>query len=52
MPVFACDFHFLYDLFNVLIRGFYSPIHLRSVRRRIMVLYLELFAELSDHLIV
>ena len=52
MAVFVCDCHFLYDLFDILICGFDNTIYLRSVRRRIMVLYLELFTELGDHCVV
>ena len=49
MVVFVCDCHFLYDLFNVLIRSFDNTIHLRPVRGRIVMLDLELLAQDSDH---
>ena len=52
MPVFVCDYHFLYDLFNVLIRGFNNTIHLRPVRGRIVMLDLEFLAQGSDHSII
>ena len=52
MPVFVCVCHFLYDLFNVLIRGFDSTIHLWPVRGRIVMLNLELLAQGGDHSIV
>ena len=52
MPVFVCHRHLLHNLLDVLVSCFNSPIHLRPVGRRIMTLYLELFAELSDHRVV
>ena len=52
MPVFVCDCHFLYDLFNVLISSLHSAIHLRPIRRRVMMLNLQLRAELDDHSVV
>ena len=47
-----CHHHLLYDFLDVLICCLYSPIHLRSVRRRVVVVYLKLLAELSDHLVI
>ena len=52
MPVFVCDCHFRYDLFNILISSFDSPIHLQPVRRRVLMQNLELFTEFGDHYIV
>ena len=52
MPIFVCHCHFLYDLFNVLIRGFDNTIHLWPVWGRIMMLDLELLAQGDDHSIV
>ena len=40
------------NLLDIFISRFYSPIHLRPIRRRVLMLYLELFAEFGDHLIV
>ena len=31
---------------------FYNPIHLQPVRRKVMMMYLELFAELGDHCVI
>ena len=52
MLVFVCHCHLLHNLLDVLISCFNSPIHLRPVRRRVVMLYLELFIELGDHCIV
>ena len=52
MPIFVCHCHLLHNLFDVLISCFNGPIHLRPVGRRVVMLYLELLAELSDHLVV
>ena len=52
VPVFVCHRHLLHNLLNVLISRFNSPIHLRPVRRRVVMLYLELFTEFGDHLII
>ena len=52
MPVFVCHCHLLYDLLDVFISSLYSAIHLRSVRRRVMILNLELCTELGDHSII
>ena len=52
MPVFVCDFHFLYDLFNVLIHDFDITIHLWPVTGRIVMLNLELLTQCSDHSVV
>ena len=49
MPVFVCDYHFLYDLFDILICGFDNTVHLWPVRGRIMVLDLELHTQCGDH---
>ena len=52
MPVLVGHCHFLYDLLDVFIIGFYNAIHLWSIRRRVMMLDLELHAELDDHSII
>ena len=52
MLVFICHRYLLYNLLDVFVSYFDSAIHLRPVGRRIMVLYLELFIELSDHCVV
>src|ERR1051325_11226403 len=52
MPNFLSHCHFLYNLLNVLVGGFHSAIHLRPIRRRIMMLDLELRAEFGDHFVV
>ena len=49
MSVFVCDYHFLYDLFNVLIRGFDNTIHIWPIWGRIVMLDLELLAQGGDH---
>ena len=49
MPVLVGYCHFLHDVFYVLICGFDITIHLWPVRRRIVVLDLELHAQCSDH---
>ena len=52
MPVFVCHRRLLYDLLDVFIGGLYNSIHLRLVRRRVMMLNLELCAKLGDHNII
>ena len=52
MPVFVSHNHLLYDILNILVGGFHCAIHLWSIRRRIMVLDLELHAELCGHSVV
>ena len=52
MLIFVCHRHLLYDLFDIFISSFYNTIHLRPVRRKVMMLDLELHAELSDHNII
>ena len=52
MPVFVCHRHLLYNLLVVLVSRFNSAIHLGPVGRRVMMLYLELFTQLSDHCVV
>ena len=52
MSVFVGHNHFLYNLLNVLIGGFHCAIHIWSIRRRVMVLELELRVEFSDHSVV
>ena len=49
VPIFIRHCHLLYNLFNVLIGSFHCDIHLWSIRRRVVVLDLELYAEFSDH---
>ena len=39
----------VYKVKAILISSYNSPIHLRPIRRRVVMLYLELFAELRDH---
>src|ERR1051325_4111189 len=52
MPIFVSHCHFLYNLLNVLVGGFHCATHLRPIRRRVMMLDLELHAEFSDHLVI
>ena len=52
MPVLVGHCHFLYDLLDVFVSGFYNAIHLQPVRRRVMMLDLEFLTELSDHNVV
>src|ERR1051325_3395801 len=52
MPIFVSHCHLLYNLLNILVGGFHCAIHLRPVRRRIVMLDLELRAEFGDHLVV
>src|ERR1043165_4533051 len=52
MPILVSYCHLLYNLLNVLVGGFHYAIHLRPIRRRVMMLDLELRAEFGDHLIV
>ena len=52
MPVFVCHRHLMYNFLDVLVSRFNNTIHLRSVGRRVVMLYLELFTELSDHCVV
>ena len=48
----VCHRHLLYDLLDVLISSLYNAIHLRPVRRRVIMLDLELCAELGDHSVI
>ena len=52
MPVLVGYNHLLYNLINVFVGGFHRAIHLWSIRRRVVVLDLELLAEFSDHSVV
>ena len=52
MSIFIGHCHLMHNLLDIFIRCFYSPIHLRSVRRRVVVPYLKLLTELSDHLVI
>ena len=52
MPVLVDYCHFLYGLLDVLICGFDNTIQLWPIRRRNMVLDLELHAQCGDHSIV
>ena len=52
MPIFIRHHHLLYNLLNVLIGAFHCTIHLRSIRRKIVVLDLELRAEFHDYSVV
>ena len=52
MPVFVYHRHLLYNIVDVLVIQFNNAIHLRPVGRRVMMLYLELFTELSDHYVL
>src|ERR1051325_8552313 len=52
MPIFVSYCHLLYNLLNVLVGGFYCAIHLRPIRRRIVMLDVELLADFCDHLVV
>src|ERR1043165_8905178 len=52
MPIFVSHCHLLYNLLDILVSGFYCAIHLRSIRRRVVMLDLELRAEFGDHFVV
>ena len=52
MPILICHYHLLYDLLNILVGGFNCAIHLWSIWRRVVMLYLELRVEFSDYLII
>src|ERR1051325_9121677 len=52
MPILVSYCHLLYNLLNVLVGGFHCAIHLRPIRRRVVMFDLELRAEFSDHLVV
>ena len=52
MPICIRHRHLLYNLLDVLISGFHCVIHLRSIRRRVMALDLEMYAEFHDHSVV
>ena len=52
MPVFICHCHLIYDLLDVLISSFYNAIHLRPIRRRVMMLDLKLRAKLGNHSVI
>src|ERR1044072_6461950 len=52
MPIFVSHCHLLYSLLNVLVGGFHCAIHLRPIRRRVVMLDLELRAEFGDHFVV
>ena len=49
MPIFIRHHHLLYNLLNVLIGGFHCTIHLLSIRRRVVVLDLDLCVEFRDY---
>ena len=52
MPVFVGYYHLLHNLLNVFVRCFHCAIHLRSIRRRIVMLDFELSAKFRNHSIV
>ena len=52
MPIFVGHNHLLYDIIYVLIGGFHYAIHLRSIWRRVVMLDLELCAEINDDCVV
>ena len=52
MPIFICYNHFLNNLLDVFVCSFNSPIHLRSVGRRIMMCNLEVFTKGFNHIFV
>src|ERR1044072_9128312 len=52
MPILVSHCHLLYNLLNVLVGGFHCAIHLRPVRRRVVMLDLELRAEFGDHFVI
>src|ERR1051325_11642865 len=52
MPILVRHRHLLFNLLNVLVGGFHCAIHLRSIRRRVVMLDLELRAEFGDHFVV
>ena len=52
MPLFIGHNHLLHNLLYVFVGSFHCAIHLRSLWRRVVMLYLELLAEFGHHLIV
>ena len=52
MPIFVCQCHLLQNLLDILLGGFHYAIHLWLIRRGIIMLNLELYAEFRDHSIV
>ena len=52
MPIFVCLHHFMNDFLDVLIGSFNSPIHLGSIWRGVMMLDLEIIAQLLHHFVV
>ena len=52
MLILVRNNHLLDNLLDILISSFNSPIHLGSVRRRIMMCNLELATQLFHHLVV
>ena len=52
MPIFIGYYHLLYNLLNILISRFDNVVHLRSIRRRVMMLNFEGLTKLLHHFIV
>src|ERR1044072_6943100 len=52
MPILVSHYHLLYNLLNVLVGGFHCAIHLWPIRRRVVMLNLELRTEFGDHFVV
>jgi len=52
MPVFIRDHHFLYNFLDILISSLDCPIHLWTIKGRIMILNFKSFTQFGHHLIV
>ena len=52
MSIFVCFCSFGYNFLYIFVGHFYRAIHLRSVRYRIVMLYLESGAYLCHHVII
>ncbi|RHN45060.1 hypothetical protein MtrunA17_Chr7g0226171 [Medicago truncatula] len=52
MPIFVGSYHFLDNLLDVLLGCLYCTIHLRPIRRRIMMFDLEFFTKSLHHIVV
>ena len=52
MPIVVSDHHLLDNLLNVLVRSLDCTVHLRSVRRGVMMLNLEIVAQFFHHIVI
>src|SRR4051812_17381913 len=52
VPISVGHYHLLHNLLNVLVGRFNSAIHLRTIRRRIVMLDLEGLTKLLHHLVI